>query len=130
MHEGVTGTGRAERPPAAVRNNLNSVGANKRFGRPTKSGAPATDRLATYRSFLEDPACPIVRPAGMPPEHLMYDPFDQLMRLQLLAWQMEGRELGATHAAVVHVAPTGNVELSGRITSPELRTSGDSVTKR
>lgn len=96
-----------------------STGADKRFGKPNKAGAQ-TDRLQTYGSFLADPACPIVLPAGIAPEHLLFDPFDQLMRLQLLAWQMEGRELGATQVSVVHVAPTENSELDTRLTAPAL----------
>lgn len=96
-----------------------SVGADKRLGRLGKSET-RTDRLVTYLPFLEAEDCPIQLPEGVGPEVLLFDPFDQLMRLQLLAKAMEGEEVGASKVTVVHVAPEENIDLLERITSPEL----------
>jgi hypothetical protein len=77
-----------------------------------------TSRLEIYRPLLDDPDCPIR--AG---EHgrLFYDPFLQMMRQTLLAWQMvEHREFGATDWLHVTVVPEANVEFRGLVTSPGL----------
>ena len=71
--------------------------------------ARGTDRVATYRPLLERDDCPIaVSDLGW----LFYEPYYQLMRQTLLAWQMvEHRELDATDWLHVHVVPEANIAL-------------------
>ena len=81
----------------------------------SKRGTP---RLETYRPLLEHVNSPI-----LPGQHerLFFDPIYQLMRQVLLAWQMvEHREFGATEWLHLHVVPSANKELLGRVTSPKL----------
>jgi len=97
---------------------------NGQFMRYSGSG---TDRLEIYRHGLESPGSPI-RNDQVAPDAFMYDPFDQLMRLQLLAGEMERhREMDANIVSVLHVAPRANKELDRRITSPDLRGFGYTV---
>jgi len=52
---------------------------------------------------------------------LFFDPFYQLMRLQLLAQEMEyHKEMGADIVTVLHVCPQANTEFRDRVTSPYL----------
>jgi hypothetical protein len=88
---------------------------------------PGTDRLRIYHSALTAIDCPIdYRQAGA--DALFYDPFDQMMRLQLLAHAIEHtQELEADIVSVLHVVPSANRELLDRITSPKLKPLGRSV---
>jgi hypothetical protein len=79
-----------------------------------------TSRLETYRPLLERPDCPIVVEDLAA---LFFDPFLQLMRQTLLAWQICEQEGKVDTWVHVHVVPAGNVELLGRVTSPGLRGS-------
>lgn len=86
-----------------------------------------TDRLKIYGDLLSRPDCPI-RHASVGMEALFFEPFDQLMRLQLLAFEMEQcRELDADYVSVVHVAPYQNEDLMRVIGSPKLRPLGDDI---
>jgi hypothetical protein len=77
-----------------------------------------TPRVEIYRSLLEEPECPIRLGDH---ERLFFDPYYQLMRQTLLAWQMiRNREFGATDWIHVHVAPKANVQLLQIVTSPQL----------
>ena len=52
---------------------------------------------------------------------LFFEPFYQLMRLQLLAQEMEvGREMDAEVVSVLHICPEANREFRERVTSPYL----------
>ena len=52
---------------------------------------------------------------------LFFDPFYQLMRLQLLAQEMElSREMDADVVSVLHICPKANREFRDRATSPHL----------
>jgi len=52
---------------------------------------------------------------------LFFEPFYQLMRLQLLAQEMElGREMNADVVSVFHISPEANREFRERVTSPRL----------
>lgn len=52
---------------------------------------------------------------------LFFDPFYQLMRLQLLAYEMElSREMDADVVSVLHICPKANREFRDRVTSPYL----------
>jgi hypothetical protein len=68
-----------------------------------------TNRVETYRPLLEHPGCPI-RVDDI--SWLFYEPYYQLMRQTLLAWQMvEHTEFGATDWLHLHVVPELNVAL-------------------
>ncbi|MFO1044532.1 MAG: hypothetical protein U0941_22390 [Planctomycetaceae bacterium] len=88
-----------------------------------------TDRLERiYRKSLEREDCQIQLPEGIQFEDLFFDPFDQMMRHQLLASAMEcSHEMGADMVSYLHVAPRSNSELVNRITSPKLKDYGDSI---
>lgn len=52
---------------------------------------------------------------------LFFEPFYQLMRLQLLAQEMEAKgELNANVVSILHVCPEANQEFRNRVTSPYL----------
>jgi hypothetical protein len=70
-----------------------------------------TDRVATYQRLLDEPGCPIKRGDR---KRLFFEPYYQLMRQALLAWQMvEYEEHGASAWLHVHVVPELNVTLRG-----------------
>ena len=80
-----------------------------------------TDRLEIYGPALAAAGCHIKLPSGIKPDALFYDPFDQMMRLQLLAHAMEcKKEMDADVVSVLHVGPKANAELMNKITSPKL----------
>ena len=58
---------------------------------------------------------------------LFFEPFYQLMRLQLLAQEMEsgdmGREMDCDVVTVLHISPEANHEFRDRVTSPYLKDS-------
>lgn len=71
-----------------------------------------TDRVATYAPLLDDPDCPVL---SGDPKRLFYEPYYQLMRQTLLAWQMvKHGEFGASDWLHIHVIPELNVRLRGR----------------
>lgn len=87
---------------------LESVATSKR----------GTDRVETYRPLLEHPECPI-RVGDI--TWLFYEPYYQLMRQTLLAWQMvEHGEFGAGDWLHVHVVPELNVALRQSRAAPDL----------
>ena len=87
-----------------------------------------TDRLKqVYAPALDAQDCQIAL-NGLPCEALFFDPFDQLMRQQLLCSAMERHgEMGADVVSLLHVAPAANREFTRRVTSPELRRVGSEV---
>lgn len=73
------------------------------------TSARGTDRVATYQPLLDAAECPIKHG-----EHrrLFVEPYYQLMRQTLLAWQVaEHNEHGASAWLHVHVVPESNVAL-------------------
>lgn len=97
------------------------------MGRSLRYSRAKTDRLGTYGSRLRAPGSPFEL-RKVPDEALFYAPFDQLMRLQLLAIEMErARELDADIVSVAHFAPRANRQLMRRITSPQLAHLGATV---
>lgn len=82
-------------------------------GVPMRHTPWGTDRAAIYR-----PAVERFEVLTVPFEPLMVDPFDQLLRLQLLAAAMEAdRELGFSSVTVGWVAPYANGELWSELTA-------------
>ncbi|MDR0909309.1 MAG: hypothetical protein LBM77_06035 [Spirochaetaceae bacterium] len=80
-----------------------------------------------YLNLLERFDSPIVMPMDneQPFEPLYYEPFYQLMRQTLLAWQMvKAGEYDCDEYVNLHVIPKANKELRLRNTSPGLRFKG------
>lgn len=79
-----------------------------------------TDRKSIYSEFYSK-AGGVIDPDRVPEfGSLFYNPFDQLMRQQMLAHEMEQHREGESEiVSVLHVAPRVNAELR-RITSPEF----------
>jgi hypothetical protein len=86
-----------------------------------------TDRLATYAPHLRR-GDSLFKNLLTDAESLFFDPFDQLMRLQLLAAAMEREhEMDADVVSVLHLAPRANRQLLEGITSPNLRPLGSNI---
>ena len=100
-----------------------SKNVNLRFSR------NKTDRLdRIYRKHLEQPDCQIKDNVLV--EDLFFDPFDQLMRQQLLCTAMErDHEMCAEIVSLLHIAPKANRELMNRVTSPRLKELGSDIHK-
>jgi hypothetical protein len=99
----------------------------ERYGtRSLRYSGSGTDRLDDiYRPELTHGGCPVRLPAGVDRSALFFDPFDQMMRLQLLAAAMErSREMGADVVSFAHATPAENHELNGNITSAALQAAG------
>jgi len=88
-----------------------------------------TDRMAIYAPFYTHDDCPLDKHLMPHFEALFYDPFDQLMRQQFLANEMEkDHELDADIVSVLHIAPAVNKDFQ-KITSPDLKPLGSSVSE-
>jgi len=97
-------------------------------GVPLKTSRRGTDRMAIYRPLFDRADCPIDKQRLPSFESLFYEPFYQLMRQQFLANEMErAREREADIVSLLHVAPSGNKDFH-RVTSPELKSLGDTAT--
>jgi len=94
----------------------------------SKRHSGKTDRLEEiYRPHLAHPDCQIVT-GTVELDALFFDPFDQLMRQQLLCSAMEREnEMGADVVSLLHIAPKANGELLSRVTSPRLQEIGNDV---
>jgi len=93
-----------------------------------KVAASATDRTKIYRPLYDRDDCPLKKSLLPTFDALFYEPFYQLMRQQLLAYEMEkAHELGADVVSVLHIAPQRNTDFH-RITSPELKNLGETAT--
>lgn len=87
-----------------------------------------TDRTEIYRPLFDSEDCPFDKTELSNFRDLFYDPFDQMMRQQFLANEMEkARELEADVVSVLHIAPACNPDFQ-RITSPNLVELGNSAT--
>ncbi len=86
-------------------------------------------RLARYGEAVADPDGP-VRADVLSFERLLGEPFYQLVRQQLLAWELEksGAE-GASRVRVVHVSSPANVAYQQSLARPEHRAFGGSVSE-
>ena len=94
----------------------------------SKRFSSRTDRLdQIYRPHLEHPECQITT-GTVEHDALFFDPFDQLMRQQLLCSAMEREsEMGADLVSLMHVAPRANRHLMNRVTSPRLEGYGSDI---
>lgn len=81
-----------------------------------------TDRLAIYLPHFDSADCQIRLPESVAPADLMYHPFDQLMRLQLLSSILQrDSEMDADKAVVLCITPRANTELKRSVHSPKLK---------
>lgn len=96
------------------------------YGQPLDAKGNA-ERTARYKEILLAPAGPIRSDLGLKLEDFFYEPFYQLARQQMLAFQMqEHREDGADRVHVLHISPGANLALK-KVTSPALRRFGDNA---
>ncbi|MBN1369709.1 MAG: hypothetical protein JW954_05690 [Dehalococcoidaceae bacterium] len=78
-------------------------------------------RYRTYKPLFEKSGGIFAKASDDFYRSLFFDPFYQLMRLQLLAQEMEAHhEMDAEVVSVVHISPKANLILRNRITSPYL----------
>lgn len=97
---------------------------NKRY---SKSKTDRYEKI--YKEFLHKPYCNMKMPEGTSYEDLFYDPFDQLMRLQLLAQEMESvkSEMNADIVEILLIVPENNRKYIDNITSPKLKNKNSNV---
>lgn len=97
-------------------------------GTPLKVSRGGKDRAAIYAPLFNRDDCPVNKDLLPSYESLFYEPFYQLFRQQMLANEMaKASELGADTASVLHIATAANRDFR-EITSPELRSLGESAT--
>lgn len=78
-------------------------------------------RINRYRDIAFAPNGPIRDDLSLVVEDFFWEPFYQLLRQQMLAFQMQKhRETGAERVRVLHIAPAANKALL-KITAPKLR---------
>jgi hypothetical protein len=93
-----------------------------------KADPSGKDRTAIYRELFEKVDCPINKIVLPSFETLLFEPFYQLMRQQLLAHAMEkAGELDADIVSLLHIAPAHNTDYR-KVTSPGLKPLGDTAT--
>jgi hypothetical protein len=91
------------------------------YGAPIAAKGNAT-RTRRYADLAFAPGGPIKADAGLELADFFYEPFYQLLRQQMLAFQLEAKG-EADRARVLHISPRGNRALH-RVTSPKLRRFG------
>ncbi|WP_312010578.1 PGN_0703 family putative restriction endonuclease [Bradyrhizobium japonicum] len=96
----------------------------EQYGAPiTASGNPT--RTQRYKELAFAPNGPIRAELGLALDAFFWEPFYQLLRQQMLAFQMQKASLdGATKVRVLHISPSGNRALH-RVTAPALRGFGE-----
>jgi hypothetical protein len=96
-------------------------------GTSLKYAKSGTDRSKIYQHLFDGEDCPLDKELLPGFDALFYNPFDQLMRQQFLAHEMErAHELGAQIVSLLHISPTANGDFS-RVTSRQLERVGESV---
>jgi hypothetical protein len=97
----------------------------------TESYGPPTDvagnptRIKRYAQLAFAPEGPVRSDLGLVLEDFFYAPFYQLLRQQMLAFQMQrAKEDRADRVRVLHIAPAANLALR-KVPSPTLRRFGD-----
>ncbi|MDW9689386.1 hypothetical protein GOB50_31010 [Sinorhizobium meliloti] len=93
------------------------------YGAPISPNGNAT-RLKRYEELAFYPDGPIRADLDLTLEDFFWEPFYQLLRQQMLAFQMEkAQEDGANVVRVLHLSPAGNSALKA-VTAPRLREYG------
>jgi hypothetical protein len=81
-------------------------------------------RLGRYRDLVFAPKGPILADQGLTIADFFWEPFYQLLRQQMLAYQMQSKtEDGSERVRVLHISPRGNRALHA-VTAPALRRFG------
>ncbi len=89
------------------------------------AGNPTRKQRYSDKAFA--PNGPMRADLGLKLEDFFWEPLYQLLREQMLAWQMErAKENGAERVSVLHISPAANTALH-RVTAPALRGFGDDV---
>ena len=89
------------------------------------SGLSGLTRKSRYDHLITDPESPIK--CTVPIDNLYYEPFYQIMRQTLLAWQMikhRDKELNADDWLHFDVIPENNLHLRYRVQAPNMLKSG------
>jgi hypothetical protein len=98
----------------------------EKYGQPIPPSGNET-RITRYRDLMFHPGGPFRSDLGLELKDLFYEPFYQLARQQMLAFQIQkAREGGSDRVRVLHIAPAGNVALK-RVTAPALASYGDNA---
>jgi hypothetical protein len=93
------------------------------YGQPIGASGNPT-RIERYKDLIFQPDGPIRADIGLTLEDFFFEPFYQLLRQQMLAFQMQRvREDGANSVRVLHIAPSANIVLR-KVTSQALRRFG------
>ena len=91
----------------------------------TAEGNPSRER--SYKDICFAPNGPLKREVGLVVADFFYEPVYQLMRQQMLAFQMQrAKEDGAERVRVLHIAPGANKALL-KVTVPKLQGRGETV---
>jgi hypothetical protein len=84
-------------------------------------------RTRRYKELVFHPNGPIRHDQGLTLEDFFWEPFYQLLRQKMLAFQMQKHgEDGASRVRVLHIAPAANLALK-KVTSSALRRFGDNA---
>jgi hypothetical protein len=96
------------------------------YGAPIPPGGNEV-RLGRYRDLVFAPAGPIRADLGLAIADFFWEPLYQLLRQQMLAFQMQvAHEDGAERVRVLHISPSANHALH-TVTAPALQCHGDDV---
>ena len=95
----------------------------EKYGAPISPDGNKT-RLARYGKIAFSPEGPMRTDLGLSLEDFFYEPFYQLLRQQMLAFQIQKRNSAFSRVRVLHISPSGNRALH-RVTSPRLSHLGD-----
>ena len=96
------------------------------YGSPIPPAGNPT-RTKRYQYIAFSPRGPVRNTLGLNLQDFFYEPFYQLLRQQMLAFQMQqSKEDGAERVRVLHIAPAANRKLK-KVTSPALARLGDNA---
>jgi hypothetical protein len=96
----------------------------EKYGAPISPAGNKT-RTDRYAKLVFSPDGPIKSDQGLSLADFFYEPFYQLLRQQMLAFQLQkSPQHRVSRVRVLHISPSGNRALH-RVTSPSLRCLGD-----
>jgi hypothetical protein len=96
------------------------------YGQPLAAGR-LTTREGRYSARMFHPNGPLIENDQLALQDFLWDPLYQLLRQQILAWQMEtAREDDTDRVSVLHLSPAENFDLH-RVTAPALQAAGEDV---
>lgn len=96
----------------------------EKYGAPIPPAGNPT-RVARYDNLIFTPNGPVDAHLRLALTDFFYEPFYQLLRQQMLAWQMQkAREDRSKRVCVLHISPAANTALKA-VTAPALRRFSD-----